>query len=142
MRYPLVAAVICGSTLIAKGEEAYLKTAGQLSTCIGLEIRSLLGKKVITPEALDGLLTQKCGFLEEREEDEFFNFISGRLFDRTLTETERAEAMARIIAEILVSHTRGGMRRTVVEAYRATITHKQAPPVKPAPAIPPRQPQP
>jgi hypothetical protein len=82
MRSFLAVALICCSTTIAFGEEAYEQTANELGRCQGLVVRSVFdaGRR-ITPDAVDDLLKQKCGDLEERQEKEFLDFVS-RQFGR------------------------------------------------------------
>jgi hypothetical protein len=125
MRSFLAVALICCSTTIAFGEEAYQQTANELGRCQGLVARSIIdaGRR-IAPDTVDDLLKQKCGDLEEREEKEFLDFVSRQL-GRTLTDEERAETFMRIVAELLTDHTRGGMRRSLVDAYKSAIINRK-----------------
>ena len=119
MRSILAVTAICVSTVGAFGAEAYLETGKLLGTCLGTELRKVGGASA-SVEVMDAYLQLKCGFLEERQEKEFFDFLRDRLF-RPLNDKERAELGVAILAEMLISHTRGGMRRTLLEAYKTTI---------------------
>lgn len=126
MRARLAVIAISVSISNAFGEEAYQRTASLLSTCIGEQMRLKVrpGNPIIPAEALDDHLKQKCSFLEERQEEEFIDFLRKRLL-RKQTEKEQAETAIIIIGELLTSHTRGGIRRTVVEAYKSAIVNRK-----------------
>ena len=123
MRFVLAMALICGSAIVAKGEEAYLSTQGQLGTCLGGEVRSVVVSKIkISAEALDAMLKEKCGFLEDRAISEFSDFVFRQL-SRTLSEKEQAALGLKIMLEIDFSPHE--MRHKVVEVYSSAIlNHK------------------
>jgi hypothetical protein len=83
------------------------------------------GSRIISPDRLDALLKEKCGYLEEQQEKEFFEFIYQRLFSGDPTPKEKAELIMTIEAEMLISHTRGGPRRQLVEAYKSVTTNRK-----------------
>jgi hypothetical protein len=107
-------------------EEAYLSTSRLLGACMGSETRQFVapGSRVISPDAVDALPQRKCGYLEEKQEKEFFDYIQRQL-SRTLTFEEQAETAMRIVSELLASHTRGGLRRPLVEAYKSAVTKRK-----------------
>jgi hypothetical protein len=76
-------------------------------------VRAVGGSR-IPAEAMDIYLKQKCGHLEQQEQDEFFNFLR-RQIGRTLT----AETVAMIVAREIASPR--DLRRVVVEAYKTVI---------------------
>jgi hypothetical protein len=82
------------------------------------------GNRILSPDAVDNRLREKCGYLEEKHEKEFFGYISRQL-SRTLTIKEQAEIGMRIQIDWLLHHTRGGFRRSSVESYKSVIAkHK------------------
>lgn len=123
MRSLLVAVIIFGSTAGALGEEAYEQTRKMLAECLAYELKATAGSKV-PAEVMDRYLQQKCGYLEERDEKEFIAFFQQRIME-VETPKERVELGITLIAEMLAYHTRGGMRRTIVEAYRSAFLKKK-----------------
>jgi hypothetical protein len=125
MRSTWAVMFVCLSTINASSEEAYQRTNNALGTCIGEQMRPLVkpGSPVRSPQAIDELLKQTCGHLEEKAEREFFEYLGARV-GRRQTDAEQAEMMMSIIAQMKISHTRGGMRRTMVEAYSTAIKRK------------------
>ena len=123
IRYLFAAALICGSTIICFAEEPYLETGKLLGACLGTELKKTGGSHV-PAEVMDQYLLLRCGYLEEREEKEFMDFISSRLA-RPLNPKEQAELSLIIISELLIEHTRGGLRRTVVDVYKKTIIDRK-----------------
>jgi hypothetical protein len=123
MQFLLLVAVMCISTITAFSEEVYLGTSKELGDCLGQQMRRVVGpgSRIISPDALDDLLEQKCGYLEEREEKEFINYVESRI-GHLMTDKEKAETELAIISELLMSHTRGGLRRVAVQAYKSAIT--------------------
>ena len=127
MRPILVITALCVATVSsAYGEEAYESTANELAACIAREMKPLLtpGSRIISPDAVDGLLKQKCGYLEEKQEKEFIAYINRQL-SRSLTDKERTLTAMSVADELLNSHTRGGQRRMSVEAYKSAITKRK-----------------
>jgi hypothetical protein len=68
------------------------------------------------PRKSNAILKEKCGYLEEKQEKEFSAYIARQL-SRTLTVKEQAETVFKIQLDWLTHHTRGGFRRTNVDAY-------------------------
>jgi hypothetical protein len=127
MRFILAITALCVVTVsCACGEEAYESTANELAACIGREMKPLLtpGSRIISPDAVDALLKQKCGYLEEQQEKEFIDYINRQL-NRSLTDKERTLTAMSVAAELLNSHTRGGLRRMSVEAYKSAATKRK-----------------
>jgi len=75
-------------------------------------------------ETMDQYLLLRCGYLEERQEKEFMDFIKSRLA-RPLNPKEQAELTLTIFSELLIEHTRGGLRRSVVDIYKKTILDRK-----------------
>jgi hypothetical protein len=79
MRAILAITALCLATVSAFGEEAYESTAKVLGACIGLEMRQILtpGSRIMSPDAVDNLLKEKCGYLEESKKRNFSNISTG-----------------------------------------------------------------
>ncbi len=71
----VVVAALCGSTIVASGEEAYQRTGTVLGACLGQQMRDVGGSRM-SADAMDSYLKQKCGQLEEQEQNEFLDFFS------------------------------------------------------------------
>jgi hypothetical protein len=112
---------------LAHGEEAYLTTSNMLSTCYGLEMRSLMapGHKIISSVELDDLLQKKCGFLEQRVRDQFIGYLRDQI-QRPMNEKEQAEFFMTLVAQLELQFTVGGVRRAFVDAYRCSTTKAAA----------------
>jgi hypothetical protein len=119
MRCAVAVVAICISTVGAFGAEAYLETGKLLGSCLGQELRNAGGSHA-SADVMDAFLQLKCGFLEEQQEKEFFDFLRERLA-RPLNDKQRAELGIAIVGEVLTSHTRGGGRRMAIEAYKSVI---------------------
>jgi hypothetical protein len=119
MRAIAAAVIICGSTMTSFSDEAYVETGKLLGGCLGQELKKA-GGSYAPAETMDQYLLLRCGYLEERQEKEFMDFLQARLA-RPLNSKEQAELAATIFAELLVEHTRGGLRRALVDIYKKTI---------------------
>ena len=122
IRAVFAAAIICGSTMTSFAGEAYLETGKLLAACLGEELKKTGGSHAPT-ETMDKYLLLRCGYLEERREKEFMDFVKSRLA-RPLNAKERAELVLTILSELLIEHTRGGLRRSVVDIYKKTILER------------------
>jgi len=77
MRSIWVVVAICAATVSAyseEGEEAYQRTARALGACLHQQSQMIFtpGSRIISADAYDDLLKEKCGYLEEQHEEEFF----------------------------------------------------------------------
>jgi len=101
MRAIFAAMVLSASTAMAFGEEAYTITGKAYGACVGTQMRL----KCNPPERIDEVIKEKCGRLEEQEEEQFeeeqFNdFLRGHI-----GETFTAELAFTIMAHDIASLT-------------------------------------
>jgi hypothetical protein len=119
MRSVLSIAVLLCSVAVTEAEEAYKNTEQQFGTCVGSQMREVFargGKKMITPNLLDELLKQKCGFLEERAQNEFIDYLD-RQVGRALSPKEKTETVIDIMMWGSISPSQ--VRRLAVDKYRS-----------------------
>ena len=116
----VVVAALCGSTIVASGEEAYQRTGTVLGACLGQQMRDVGGSRM-SADAMDSYLKQKCGQLEEQEQNEFLDFFHGQLVCDQGSKrcTLPVETVAVIMARIIAPPK--DLRRVVVQAYKDVI---------------------
>lgn len=119
MRSILVLVLICTSIHLAKADEAYKRTLGQLANCLGLQVREafeLGGRQIISPDVLEIMVKKKCGYLEDQANEEFLAFVDQQV-GRAMPPKEKAEAMLKITLWQKVSSP-STLHRLAVDAYR------------------------
>lgn len=118
MRAILAVLALGFSTTPALSEEAYQLTRNAYGACVGTQMRV----KYDPPERISEVIKEKCGKLEQQEEEQFSDFVREHV-GQILT----AELALTITLHNIVSLSK--VREGAIEAYVKAM--KQAPKSKP-----------
>lgn len=104
----------------AFGEEAYQRTGKVLGRCVGEHLLAAASSRV-SADVMDDYLKQKCGQLEEQEQNEFFDFFRKQIVcdEKSKRCTLPGETVAIIMAYII--SPANDARRVAVQSYKDAI---------------------
>ncbi len=120
---PALLLIYIWSTQGVLADEPYLDVQKSLGTCLGTHMRLAINNsnsRALSPETLDAYLSDKCGHLEQKANDEFSIFL-GRQVGKPLT----AEIAFQI--ELQLTLPPRELRRLAVDAYKKSAAKKYEP---------------